>query len=83
MGRVALFFLHQSFRCVVASLDRSTTYPTIIQNKNATTQVWKAFDTSEGVEVAWNTLCLDEVPRADKKRILNEIKILEKVREYL
>lgn len=45
------------------------------------TQVWKAFDTSEGVEVAWNTLCLDEVPRADKKRILNEIKILEKVRE--
>lgn len=42
--------------------------------------MWKAFDTSEGVEVAWNTLCLDEVPRTDKKRILNEIKILEKVR---
>ncbi len=42
--------------------------------------MWKAFDSSEGVEVAWNTLCLDEVPRSDKKRILNEIKILEKVR---
>jgi hypothetical protein len=45
--------------------------------------VWKAFDTSEGVEVAWNTLCLDEVPRTDKKRILNEIKILEKVRGWV
>ena len=45
--------------------------------------MWKAFDTSEGVEVAWNTLCLDEVPRADKKRILNEIKILEKVRRQV
>lgn len=44
--------------------------------------MWKAFDTSEGVEVAWNTLCLDEVPRTDKKRILNEIKILEKVRVW-
>ena len=32
-----------------------------------------------GVEVAWNTLCLEEVPRSDKKRILNEIKILEKL----
>jgi len=34
----------------------------------ATKEIWKAFDTSEGVEVAWNTLCLEEVPRSDKKR---------------
>lgn len=34
-------------------------------------EIWKAFDTSEGVEVAWNTLFLEEVPRSDKKRCVS------------
>eukprot|EP00952_Eustigmatos_sp_NYUAD-ZCMA_P002030 9106-Eustigmatos_ZCMA.PRE.1 len=41
-------------------------------------EVWKAYDTSEGVEVAWNTLCMRGIPRQDKQRIIHEIKILEK-----
>ena len=50
---------------------------------NAYKEVWKAYDTSEGVEVAWSTLCLDDIPRTDKKRILNEINILEKVSKHV
>lgn len=42
-------------------------------------EVWKAYDTSEGVEVAWSTLCLQDIPALDKKRIIQEIKTLEKV----
>jgi hypothetical protein len=46
-------------------------------------EVWKAYDTSEGVEVAWNTLCLKDVPRPDKKRIIHEIKMLETVGSHV
>lgn len=44
-------------------------------------EVWKAYDTSEGVEVAWHTLPLTDIPALDKKRIIQEIKVLEKVRK--
>lgn len=42
-------------------------------------EVWKSYDTNEGVEVAWNTLSLKNIPRQDKKRIIHEIRMLEKV----
>ncbi|KAI9093997.1 hypothetical protein DFS34DRAFT_250180 [Phlyctochytrium arcticum] len=42
--------------------------------------VYKAFDTEEGVEVAWNQLRLDTTQRREAQRLLSEIQILESLR---
>jgi len=42
-------------------------------------EVWKAYDTSEGVEVSWNTLSLKTIPKQDRRRVITELKILEEV----
>ncbi|KAJ3089393.1 Serine/threonine-protein kinase wnk3 [Quaeritorhiza haematococci] len=48
--------------------------------KGAYKNVFKAFDTEEGVEVAWNQLRLDHLNKRDASRILSEIRILESLR---
>jgi len=40
----------------------------------------KAFDTNEGIYVAWNTIHLDSVPSSMKNRIGDEIKLLYEVK---
>mmetsp|Transcript_21251 Transcript_21251/g.42565 ORF Transcript_21251/g.42565 Transcript_21251/m.42565 type:complete len:960 (+) Transcript_21251:446-3325(+) len=39
--------------------------------------VFRAYDTAEGIEVAWNLVGLSGVPAADKARIINEVRLLE------
>ena len=41
--------------------------------------VYRAYDTIEGIEVAWNMVNLAGVPRAEKARIINEVRLLEKL----
>ncbi|CAM9656328.1 unnamed protein product [Chrysoparadoxa australica] len=39
--------------------------------------VYRAYDTSEGIEVAWNTVNIKLLPGEEKKRILNEVRLLQ------
>jgi hypothetical protein len=39
--------------------------------------VYRAYDTSEGIEVAWNTVNITPLPREEKKRIMNEVRLLQ------
>lgn len=49
--------------------------------RGAYKEVYKAFDTEEGVEVAWNQLRLDSYSmKVEAQRILGEIRILESLR---
>ncbi|TPX66467.1 hypothetical protein SpCBS45565_g04425 [Spizellomyces sp. 'palustris'] len=48
--------------------------------KGAYKEVFKAFDTEEGVEVAWNQLRIDHLLKREAQRILSEIQILESLR---
>ena len=41
--------------------------------------VYRAYDTIEGIEVAWNQVNLAGIPKADKIRIINEVRLLEKL----
>lgn len=41
--------------------------------------VYRAYDTIEGIEVAWNQVTLAGIPKADKIRIINEVRLLEKL----
>jgi len=54
-------------------------YEDIIGN-GAFKMVYKAFDTHEGIYVAWNTIRLDSTPVSMKNRIGEEIKLLYEVR---
>ena len=38
--------------------------------------VYKAYDTQEGLEVAWNNINIDNVPETERSRITEEVKIL-------
>ena len=39
--------------------------------------VYRAYDTSEGIEVAWNTVNIKLLPKDEKKRIMNEVRLLQ------
>jgi len=41
--------------------------------------VYRAYDTIEGIEVAWNMVNLGGVPKGEKARIINEVRLLEKL----
>lgn len=38
--------------------------------------VFKAYDSHEGCEVAWNTVRLSGIPEDEKKRIIKEVRLL-------
>ena len=42
-------------------------------------QVYKAVDTEEGVTVAWNEVDIQALPKTEKKRVIEEVKILQQV----
>ena len=42
-------------------------------------QVYRAYDTSEGIEVAWNVVKIRTLGQNMKKRVVNEMKILEQL----
>lgn len=42
-------------------------------------EVYRAYDTSEGIEVAWNVVNLSGVPKAERQYIVNEVRLLEKL----
>lgn len=42
-------------------------------------EVFRAYDTSEGIEVAWNVVNLSGVPSVERRYIVNEVKLLEKL----
>jgi WNK lysine deficient protein kinase len=39
--------------------------------------VYRAYDTQEGIEVAWNTVNIRMLPLEEKKRIMNEVRLLQ------
>mmetsp|Transcript_6593 Transcript_6593/g.9442 ORF Transcript_6593/g.9442 Transcript_6593/m.9442 type:complete len:1079 (-) Transcript_6593:63-3299(-) len=41
--------------------------------------VYRAYDTNEGIEVAWNAVTLSGVPKGERQYIVNEVKLLEKL----
>lgn len=41
--------------------------------------VYRAYDTIEGIEVAWNVVKLYGVPKAERVRIVNEVRLLERL----
>lgn len=45
----------------------------------ASKDVYRAYDTQEGIEVAWNVVHLAGVPKNDRNRIVNEVRLLERL----
>ena len=41
--------------------------------------VYRAYDTIEGIEVAWNVVKLGGVPKAERLRIIHEVRLLERL----
>uniref|UniRef100_A0A7S4J5M1 non-specific serine/threonine protein kinase n=1 Tax=Odontella aurita TaxID=265563 RepID=A0A7S4J5M1_9STRA len=41
--------------------------------------VYRAYDTIEGIEVAWNEVNLSGVPKSERSRIVNEVRLLERL----
>jgi WNK lysine deficient protein kinase len=39
--------------------------------------VWRAYDTQEGIEVAWNVVKLSKIPANERKRLKTEIRLLK------
>ncbi len=39
--------------------------------------VYRAYDTQEGIEVAWNAVNLNNLPKQEKLRIMNEVRLLQ------
>lgn len=39
--------------------------------------VYRSYDTSMGIEVAWNTVNIKNLPKDEKKRIMNEVRLLQ------
>jgi len=45
----------------------------------ASKDVYRAYDTTEGIEVAWNVIQLSGVPKNERNRIVNEVRLLERL----
>jgi WNK lysine deficient protein kinase len=45
----------------------------------ASKDVFRAYDTQEGIEVAWNVVSLTGVPKQERNRIVNEVRLLERL----
>ena len=41
--------------------------------------VYRAYDTNEGIEVAWNAVNLSGVPKTERARVANEVHLLERL----
>ena len=44
--------------------------------KGAYKNVYVAYDTREGIEVAWNSMSIKDLPKMEKSRIINEVRLL-------
>ncbi len=40
---------------------------------------WRAYDTNNGFEVAWNVVKLNRIPPSERKRIKTEVKLLKDI----
>ena len=41
--------------------------------------VWRAYDTNEGMEVAWNVVKLSRIPPSERKRVKTELQLLKNI----
>lgn len=48
----------------------------------ASKDVYRAYDTQEGIEVAWNVVNLAGVPKNERNRIVNEVRLLERLHHH-
>ena len=48
----------------------------------ASKDVYRAYDTTEGIEVAWNVVNLAGVPKSERNRIVNEVRLLERLHHH-
>eukprot|EP00339_Tiarina_fusa_P025416 CAMPEP_0117006870 /NCGR_PEP_ID=MMETSP0472-20121206/6950_1 /TAXON_ID=693140 ORGANISM="Tiarina fusus, Strain LIS" /NCGR_SAMPLE_ID=MMETSP0472 /ASSEMBLY_ACC=CAM_ASM_000603 /LENGTH=1317 /DNA_ID=CAMNT_0004708471 /DNA_START=274 /DNA_END=4227 /DNA_ORIENTATION=- len=48
----------------------------------ASKEVYRAYDTQEGIEVAWNVVHLAGVPKNQRNRIVNEVRLLESLHHH-
>lgn len=58
--------------------ERYVRFAEILGN-GAYKHVYRAYDTTEGIEVAWNVVNLSGTPKTDRSRIVNEVRLLERL----
>lgn len=51
----------------------------VLLGSGAYKDVWRAYDTREGIEVAWNVIKLKRIPVNDRKRVKNEVLLLKEI----
>ena len=60
--------------------ESSPTFDIYLSNSNAICFIsWRAYDTREGIEVAWNVIKLKRIPVNDRKRVKNEVLLLKEI----
>ena len=42
--------------------------------------MFKAFDTQEGLEVAWNSVSISGLAKSDRERVIGEVKLLSQIK---
>jgi len=47
--------------------------------KGSYKEVWRAYDSVEGIEVAWNVVNLKNMPAHEKARVINEVRLLDRL----
>lgn len=47
--------------------------------KGSYKEVWRAYDSVEGIEVAWNVVNLKTMPPNEKARVINEVRLLDRL----
>jgi hypothetical protein len=71
----SLFLLYPSTRTTPFQILPN--HPTVLSLPLSTTYRWRAYDTNEGIEVAWNVVKLSRTPPSERKRIKTEVKLLK------
>jgi WNK lysine deficient protein kinase len=51
----------------------------VLLGSGAYKDVWRGYDTREGIEVAWNVIKLKRIPVNDRKRVKNEVLLLKEI----
>ena len=65
------------YSCGICLLTHHELILVLILHTTLCTASWRAYDSIEGIEVAWNVVKLSRIPKTERKRIKIEIKLLK------